>query len=82
MAGATYAEAPSAPSPARFADAVRSLYRPQRTGELQLAPRLEELELGLTSGFVREALNRAVGGVGPLTPVAKAAERQMPRPDI
>ena len=35
------------------------------SGWLQGRGRLEELELGLTSGFVREALNRAVGGVGP-----------------
>lgn len=43
----------------------------------QFAPRLQELAPGLTSGFVREALNRAVDGVGPLTPVAKAADKQL-----
>ena len=43
----------------------------------QLAPRLQELAPGLTSGFVREALNRAIDGIGPLTPAAKAADKQL-----
>jgi hypothetical protein len=43
----------------------------------QLAPRIQELAPGLTSGFVREALNRAIDGVGPLTPAAQAADRQL-----
>ena len=43
----------------------------------QLAPMIHEVAPGLTSGFVREALNRAVDGVGPLQPAATAAEKQL-----
>ena len=43
----------------------------------QLAPRIQELAPGLTSGFVREALNRAIDGVGPLAPAAVAADKQL-----
>lgn len=43
----------------------------------QLAPRVQELAPGLTTGFVREALNRAIDGVGPLTPAAYAADKQL-----
>ena len=43
----------------------------------QLAPRIQELAPGLTTGFVREALNRAIDGVGPLAPAAVAADRQL-----
>jgi hypothetical protein len=43
----------------------------------QLAPRIQELAPGLTSGFVREALNRAIDGVGPLPPAAVAADKQL-----
>ena len=43
----------------------------------QLAPRLQELAPGVTSGFVREALNRAIDGVGPLAPAAVAADKQL-----
>ncbi len=43
----------------------------------QLAPRIQEIAPGLTAGFVREALNRAVDGVGPLAPAADAADRQL-----
>lgn len=43
----------------------------------QLAPRAVALAPGLTSGFVREALHRAIVGVGPLPPAAKAAETQL-----
>jgi hypothetical protein len=43
----------------------------------QLAPRIQEMAPGLTTGFVREALNRAIDGVGPLTPAAEAADRQL-----
>jgi hypothetical protein len=43
----------------------------------QLAPRIAELAPGLTTAFVREALNRAIRGVGPLPPAAKAADKQL-----
>lgn len=43
----------------------------------QLAPRVTRLAPGLTAGFVREALDRAVHGVGPLPPAARAAEKQL-----
>jgi hypothetical protein len=48
----------------------------QRVG-LQLAPRITELAPGLTSSFVRQALDRAIRGVGPLPPAAAAAEEQL-----
>src|SRR4051812_35974459 len=43
----------------------------------QLAPRIGELAPGLTTTFVREALHRAIVGVGPLPPASKAAEAQL-----
>ncbi|MDR7252964.1 hypothetical protein J2X46_001949 [Nocardioides sp. BE266] len=43
----------------------------------QLAPRIQELAPGLTTSFVREALNRAIDGVGPLAPAATAADKQL-----
>lgn len=43
----------------------------------QLAPRAVGLAPGLTSSFVREALNRAILGVGPLPSAASAAEAQL-----
>ena len=43
----------------------------------QLAPRIQELAPGLTAGFVREALNRAIDGIGPLPPAARAADKQL-----
>jgi hypothetical protein len=43
----------------------------------QLAPRITELAPGLTTSFVREALHRAIVGVGPLPPAAKAADAQL-----
>lgn len=42
-----------------------------------LAPKLTQAAPGLTSSFVREALHRAIHGVGPLPPAAKAAEAQL-----
>ena len=39
----------------------------------QLAPKITQLAPGLTTTFVREALHRAIVGVGPLPPAAKAA---------
>ena len=49
------------------------------TGQLgrRLAPRLTSLAPGLTSSFVREALDRAIRGVGPLPPAAAAADEQL-----
>lgn len=43
----------------------------------QLAPRISELAPGMTTQFVREALNRAIDGVGPLKPAAAAADEQL-----
>jgi hypothetical protein len=43
----------------------------------QLAPRITELAPGLTTTFVREALHRAISGVGPLPAAAKAADAQL-----
>ena len=42
-----------------------------------LAPRVTELAPGLTTSFVREALRRAIDGVGPLPPAADAADKQL-----
>jgi hypothetical protein len=43
----------------------------------RLAPRVTELAPDLTSTFVREALSRAINGVGPLPPAARAADAQL-----
>jgi hypothetical protein len=43
----------------------------------QLAPRIAGLAPGLTTAFVREALARAIHGIGPLPPAAKAADKQL-----
>ncbi len=43
----------------------------------RLAPRITEIAPGLTTSFVREALNRAIDGVGPLPGAAAAAEKQL-----
>jgi hypothetical protein len=43
----------------------------------RLAPRVTELAPGLTTVFVREALARAIAGVGPLPPAAEAADKQL-----
>jgi hypothetical protein len=43
----------------------------------RLAPRVTELAPDLTSSFVRESLNRAIHGVGPLPPAARAADAQL-----
>ena len=42
-----------------------------------LAPRIPDLAPDLTWTFVRESLNRAIHGVGPLPPAAKAADKQL-----
>ncbi len=39
--------------------------------------KLTELAPGLTAAFVREALHRAIHGVGPLPPAAAAADKQL-----
>ena len=49
----------------------------KQTVARQVAPRVHELAPGLTTGFVREALKRAIDGVGPLPPAAKAADKQL-----
>jgi hypothetical protein len=43
----------------------------------RLAPRVSELAPGLTTAFVREALSRAIAGVGPLPAAAAAADKQL-----
>ena len=43
----------------------------------RLPQRLTELAPGLTAAFVREALHRAIHGIGPLPPAATAADRQL-----
>lgn len=42
-----------------------------------LAPKLTELAPGLTASFVREALHRAITGVGPLSGATAGAEKQL-----
>ena len=42
-----------------------------------LAPRIAGVAPSLTTAFVREALNRAIHGIGPLPPAAKAADKQL-----
>jgi hypothetical protein len=39
--------------------------------------RLSEIAPGLTAAFVREALHRAIHGIGPLPPASKAADEQL-----
>lgn len=43
----------------------------------QLAPKVISLAPGLTESFVREALQRAIHGIGPLPPASAAAEEQL-----
>jgi hypothetical protein len=43
----------------------------------RLAPRITDVAPDLTSSFVREALHRAIHGIGPLPPAAKAAAKQL-----
>jgi hypothetical protein len=43
----------------------------------QLAPRLTEINPRVTASFVREALARAIDGIGPLSPAAVAADRAL-----
>ena len=48
-----------------------------RIAGAQVTPRLAELSPGLTASFVREALHRAIVGVGPLTGAVTTAERKL-----
>lgn len=43
----------------------------------RLAPKVAELAPGLTTSFVRQALHRAIDGVGPLPGAAAAADKQL-----
>ena len=43
----------------------------------RVAPHVPRLAPDLTHSFVREALHRAIHGVGPLPPAAEAAEKQL-----
>jgi hypothetical protein len=47
------------------------------TSSSRLPQRLTELAPGLTAAFVREALHRAIHGIGPLPPASVAADRQL-----
>ena len=47
----------------------------------QLAPKVTQMAPGLTQSFVREALQRAIAGVGPLPAAADAAEAQLREQD-
>jgi hypothetical protein len=47
------------------------------TGSTRQPARLSELAPGLTAAFVREALHRAIHGIGPLPPAATAADKQL-----
>lgn len=47
----------------------------------QLAPKVTGLAPGITTSFVREALKRAIEGVGPLPPAAAAADKQLAEQD-
>jgi hypothetical protein len=47
----------------------------------RVVPKLTEFAPGVTSSFVREALHRAIVGVGPLPPAAQAAEAQLREQD-
>ncbi|MDZ5661477.1 EcsC family protein [Nocardioides sp. zg-1308] len=49
----------------------------KQTVSRQLAPKIPELAPGLTTTFVRVALDRAIRGVGPLAPAAAAADKQL-----
>ena len=42
-----------------------------------LAPSMQKLAPDLTASFIREALQRAIHGVGPLPPASSAAEKQL-----
>jgi EcsC protein family len=46
-------------------------------GSTRQPARLSELAPGLTAAFLREALHRAIHGIGPLPPAAKAADKQL-----
>jgi hypothetical protein len=43
----------------------------------RLAPKITQVAPGLTTSFVREALNRAIAGDGPLPGAAAAADKQL-----
>ncbi len=43
----------------------------------RLAPQMHRVAPDLATGFVREALTRAINGAGPLPPAAKAADKQL-----
>ena len=43
----------------------------------RLAPRITQVAPDMASSFVREALDRAIRGAGPLPPAARAADRQL-----
>src|SRR3954451_16712368 len=47
------------------------------SGTTREPARLSELAPGLTAAFVREALHRAIHGIGPLPPASRAADKQL-----
>jgi uncharacterized protein (DUF697 family) len=52
-----------------------------RVVQQHLVPRVPHLAPELTTSFVREALHRAIHGVGPLPPAADAADKQLREQD-
>jgi EcsC protein family len=50
---------------------------PSRNGTGRQLSRLTELAPGLTAAFVRQALHRAIHGIGPLQPASAAADKQL-----
>src|SRR5213596_1709928 len=44
---------------------------------LQLAPKVAQAAPGLTTGFVHQALQRAIRGAGPLEGAAEAADKEL-----
>ncbi|HEX4688815.1 MAG TPA: EcsC family protein [Nocardioides sp.] len=47
------------------------------TSTSRVPQRITDFSPGLTAAFVREALHRAIDGIGPLTPARVAAEKQL-----
>lgn len=43
----------------------------------RLAPRVQKLVPNVTHNFVREAMDKAITGIGPLRPAVRAAEKQL-----
>lgn len=46
-------------------------------GKKVVAPRIQKMAPNATQGFVREALNKAINGLGPLPPAAASAKKHL-----